>query len=126
DDLTGVGRIGEDLLVSRHRGVEAHLPQHLAKGAEASSAEGGAVLQYQHGFGWWLVAPCGRYRLPIELHDWFSLARYANAVPSRTAIFNDPSARDEPQASVCARPRCALARPAAASPAREARGEGRD
>jgi hypothetical protein len=50
DDLAGVGRIGEDLLVSGHRGVEAHFAEGLAEGAEARPPEDRAVLQDQHGF----------------------------------------------------------------------------
>ena len=50
DDLARVGRIGEDLLVSSHRRIEAYLPQGLAEGAEASAPEDRAVLQDQHGF----------------------------------------------------------------------------
>jgi hypothetical protein len=74
-DLARVGRIGEDLLVSGHRCVEAHFPQGLAEGAEASAPEDRAVLQDQHGFLSCLGAGCDRWRLPIELHDWLSFVR---------------------------------------------------
>src|SRR5215467_9025696 len=73
DDLARIGRIGEDLLVSGHRGVEAHLPQGLAEGAEASSAKDSAVLQDQHGVPGHLIRGRDRCQLPIELHDWLSL-----------------------------------------------------
>jgi hypothetical protein len=69
DDLARVGRIGEDLLVSGHRGVEAHFPEGLAEGAEAPPPEDRAVLQDQHGFPSCLDAGCDRCRLRIELHD---------------------------------------------------------
>jgi hypothetical protein len=50
DDLARVGRIGQDLLVSGHRGDEARFPEGLAEGAETRAPEDRAVLQDQHGF----------------------------------------------------------------------------
>jgi hypothetical protein len=47
DDLAGIGRIGEDLLIARHGGVEADLAHGEARGAEAESFQHGAVRQYQ-------------------------------------------------------------------------------
>ncbi len=35
DDLPGIGRIGENLLIAGHRGVEADLADGMADGAEA-------------------------------------------------------------------------------------------
>src|SRR5262249_22592850 len=43
DDLSGIGGIGEDLLITRHRGVEADLADRMAGGAEALSFKDGAV-----------------------------------------------------------------------------------
>ena len=47
DDLPGIGRIGEDLLVAGHRGVEADLADRVAGGAEAKAFQHGAVGQHQ-------------------------------------------------------------------------------
>src|SRR4029077_816950 len=47
DDLAGIGRIGEDFLVTGHGGVEADLADRLAGRAEAKSFEHGAVGQHQ-------------------------------------------------------------------------------
>ena len=58
DDLPGIGRIGEDLLVAGHRGVEADLADRLAGGAEADAFEHGAVGQHQEGRGFGL-GPAG-------------------------------------------------------------------
>src|SRR5215469_4759124 len=45
DDLTRVGRIREDFLVARHRGVETHFPHGLSERAEAPSPEDRAIFQ---------------------------------------------------------------------------------
>jgi hypothetical protein len=45
--LTAVRRVGEDLLVSGHRGVEHHLADGFAFGAEGLAFEDGAVGQCQ-------------------------------------------------------------------------------
>ena len=45
DDLPAVARIGEDLLVAGHRGVEADLAVDLAFGAEGRSGKDGSVFQ---------------------------------------------------------------------------------
>ena len=45
DDLARVGRIGEDLLVAAHGGIEDDLPGRLAGGAEGAPLEDQAVLQ---------------------------------------------------------------------------------
>ena len=47
DDLPGIGRIGEDLLIAGHRGVEADFADGMAGGAEADAFEHGAVGQHQ-------------------------------------------------------------------------------
>src|SRR5262249_47482716 len=43
DDLPGIGRIGQDLLIASHRGIEADLSDRVPGGAEALSFEYGAV-----------------------------------------------------------------------------------
>lgn len=50
DDLARIRRIGQDLLVSGHGGVEAYFSEGLAEGAEARHPEDRAVLQDQQGF----------------------------------------------------------------------------
>ena len=47
DDLSGVGRIGQDLLVAGHRGVEADLADRLSRRADPEALEGRAVVQHQ-------------------------------------------------------------------------------
>ena len=47
DDLSRIGGIGQDLLVAGHRGVEAHLADRMAGGAEAEAFEHGAVGQHE-------------------------------------------------------------------------------
>ena len=49
DDLAGIGRVGQDLLVARHRGVEADLAGRLADGADAEAFENRAVLEHENG-----------------------------------------------------------------------------
>ena len=49
DDLAGIGRVGEDFLISRHCGVEADLADGGAGGAEADAFEDGAVGQHEKG-----------------------------------------------------------------------------
>ena len=51
DDLPGIRGIGEDLLVARHRGVEAHLAGRLADAADADAFEHRAVGEHQEGGG---------------------------------------------------------------------------
>jgi hypothetical protein len=51
DDLAGVGGIGEDLLVTRHRGVEDHLSDRLAVGSDAAPAKNTPVGENQDGGG---------------------------------------------------------------------------
>jgi hypothetical protein len=46
-DLAAVRRVGEHLLVAGHRGVEDHLAEGLAGGAEADAAIDRAVLEGQ-------------------------------------------------------------------------------
>ncbi len=45
DDLAGIGRIGEDLLIAGHGGVEADFADGMAGRAEANTFEHGAVGQ---------------------------------------------------------------------------------
>src|SRR5207302_3016086 len=49
DHLAGIRRIGEDLLVAGHSGVEDHLALAERIGAEGLACEGAAVLQDQGG-----------------------------------------------------------------------------
>jgi hypothetical protein len=49
DDLAGVGRIGDDLLVAGHRGIEADLARLDLGSADALAPEDGAVGQHQRG-----------------------------------------------------------------------------
>ena len=48
DDLPGVGRIGQDLLISRHRGVEADFAHRARLGAKGVAFERGPVGQHQN------------------------------------------------------------------------------
>ena len=45
DDLAAIARIGEDFLVSGHRGVEADLAVDFADGAEGRSRKDAAVFE---------------------------------------------------------------------------------
>ncbi len=45
DDLAGIGRIGEDLLITGHGGIEADFADGMAGCAEANTFEHGAVRQ---------------------------------------------------------------------------------
>src|SRR5258708_5790542 len=56
DDLSGVGRIAEDLLISCHRGVEADFAHRLTVGAEGPSLEHCSIGQHK-----------GRARKPLRL-----------------------------------------------------------
>ncbi len=47
--LPGVGRVGEDLLVAGHRGIENHLSEGRAPGSEAATVEATTVLEDQVG-----------------------------------------------------------------------------
>ena len=49
DDLAGVGRIGEDFLITRHRGVETKFAHGGARGAEPKPLEHHAVRQNEEG-----------------------------------------------------------------------------
>ncbi len=49
DDLPGIGRVGQDLLVAGHRGVEADLARRLAFGADADALNDGAVVEDEEG-----------------------------------------------------------------------------
>src|SRR5205807_10254736 len=51
DDLAGVGRVGQHLLVAAHRGVEDGLAERLAGRAERAATERRAVLQDEQRFG---------------------------------------------------------------------------
>jgi hypothetical protein len=47
DDLPGIGRIGEDLLIAGHGGVEADLAHRMPGCAEAEAFEDGAVGEHE-------------------------------------------------------------------------------
>src|SRR5664279_1507187 len=47
DDLPGVRRIGEDLLIAGHGGIEADLADRVAYGAQALALQHGSVGQHQ-------------------------------------------------------------------------------
>jgi hypothetical protein len=47
DDLPGVGRVGQDLLIAGHRGIEADLAHRHGAGAEAAAPEHRAVGKHQ-------------------------------------------------------------------------------
>ena len=47
DQLSGIGRIGQDFLISGHRGVEDQLSDHIAGGTNALAGENRAVGEYQ-------------------------------------------------------------------------------
>jgi hypothetical protein len=49
DDLRRIGRIGQDLLITRQRRVEADLAHRLSSRAEAPSLDDGAVGKDEHG-----------------------------------------------------------------------------
>ena len=51
DDLPRVARIGHDLLIAGHRGVEADLADRLPLRAEAPAPDQGPVRQRQHARG---------------------------------------------------------------------------
>ncbi len=51
DDLPGVGRIGQDLLIAGDRGVEANFADRADGGAEAASPEHRAVAENQRAGG---------------------------------------------------------------------------
>ena len=47
DELPGIRRIGENLLITGHRGIEADFADRIAFGAEAKAFQNGAVSQHQ-------------------------------------------------------------------------------
>ncbi len=47
DDLPGIGGIGEDLLIARHRGVEADLADRVPGRAQSEAFQNGPVGQHQ-------------------------------------------------------------------------------
>jgi hypothetical protein len=47
-DLTLVGRIGEDLLVAGHAGVENRLAQHLARAGKSGTGINTPIFQYKN------------------------------------------------------------------------------
>jgi hypothetical protein len=51
DDLPGIGGIGEDFLIAGHGGVEAHLANGAADGAESDPFQHDTVSQHQEGRG---------------------------------------------------------------------------
>ena len=61
DDLTGVARVGDRLLVARHGGVEDHLARADIGGAHGLAVKAGAVLEQQVG-GAHATAPSAKLR----------------------------------------------------------------
>ena len=51
DQLPGVTRVGHDLLIAGHAGVEHHFSDGRAPGPEGLTAQHGAVGQHQQGSG---------------------------------------------------------------------------
>ena len=64
DDLPGIGRVGEDLLIARHGGVEADLADRVAGRAEAKALEHRAVGQHQKRRRLWAQPKAGK--VPVE------------------------------------------------------------
>jgi hypothetical protein len=70
DDLPGVRRIGDDLLVAGHRGIEADFADRMAGGPDAFAPENRAVSQHQRGRGparRGVGRACGLWRCHDEL-----------------------------------------------------------
>ncbi len=65
DDLPGIGRIGQDLLVAGHRGVEDQLAGDHGCAAEAAAGEDRSVLQGENAGG----------RGGTMLHRWANLRK---------------------------------------------------
>ena len=78
DELTLVGRIGEDLLVSRHAGVEDDLPRRLSFTAEGAAGKRGPVRQGERGF----------HEMNRDLSE--SVDETADAPPAQPAVFRVP------------------------------------
>ena len=49
DDLTGVGRISQDFLIARHRGIEAHLTDRVPARPDAKAFEYRSIGKHEHG-----------------------------------------------------------------------------
>ena len=49
--LAGIARVGEDLLVTGHAGVEADLADGSSAGTDGATLEARAILQQEDGFG---------------------------------------------------------------------------
>jgi hypothetical protein len=66
-DLPGIGGVGHDLLVARHRGVEAELGHAHARRAEPVAVEQGAVGKREAGGGglWSWKLSGGQLRAPV-------------------------------------------------------------
>ncbi|MGY3440263.1 hypothetical protein ACVW17_000264 [Bradyrhizobium sp. USDA 4473] len=58
DDLAGIRRIGEDLLIAGHRGVEADLADGVAFGAETEAFQHGTIGEHKER-GRFVVRPGG-------------------------------------------------------------------
>ena len=69
DDLPGIGGIGQDLLVARHRGVEADLAGRLADRADAEALEHRAVGQHEQGGGAGLVPAVAPFGAAVRWPD---------------------------------------------------------
>jgi hypothetical protein len=80
DDLPGIGRIGQDLLVARERGVEAHFADGASGRPEAAPLDHRAVREHEQGRGFFR-AP-GRRRC---VHQMSPSGRKAGGLESRGA-----------------------------------------
>jgi uncharacterized protein YqeY len=98
DDLPGIGRIGEDFLIARHRRVEADLADGVSRRAEAEALQHGSVRQHQQrrrlanlprgGFG--LILCHGR-STPLAIPAWPRALRCRGARREKPRIFRGPN-----------------------------------
>ncbi|MPM56949.1 hypothetical protein SDC9_103766 [bioreactor metagenome] len=84
DELPGVGRIGHNLLIAGHSGVEYRFADRIPGSAEAPAPEDGAVGQRQEGGPLAPLFPVIHIAAPYE---------YAFNIPFRTGLFNMPFRR---------------------------------
>ena len=63
DDLAGVGRVGQDFLIARHRGIENDFAGRVACSSDRTAAEHRAVRERQHcGVASPCISPWSAYR----------------------------------------------------------------
>ena len=83
DDLAGVGRVGQDLLIARHRGVEADLAVALGRGTDAEALEHGAVGEDEERGRARLVPPTWRACLAASVRSRLRRPRNGHAGAGR-------------------------------------------